>query len=390
MSVTAAELTRNDAGTSLREAVIAGFDRRKLLAFSVPVIILAYLVYSAIAFDVAGLAQRARLDNVRILLSDFVSYKTHVSRDNRSDSVTVAIEGENKGTYPEGKLPPFVSMNGDSTRIDLGQGHTVAYDGPVATYNYPGYGEIVVSLAGNAVDLSIPTDDAPPFINASRTRVTITTSQGRMSYTRNRIDTFKYDYGWELFFFTLDSPFSGKGIGELTALAIWSERIDPARSNFGYMVSEFWNNQMWRHKDVMWAIFETILMAFLGTMTAAIVALPLSFVAALNFTPSRIVRTAARRLFDFFRGVDGLIWTIILSRAFGPGPLTGALAIAITDTGSFGKMFSETLENVDQKQIEGVQSTGANALQRARFRSHAAGGSGLFEPGALLLRIEHA
>ena len=67
------------------------------------------------------------------------------------------------------------------------------------------------------------------------------------------------------------------------------------------------------------------------------------------------------------RGVDGLIWTIILSRAFGPGPLTGALAILITDTGGFGKMFSEALENVDEKQIEGVQSTGAKPLQRYRF-----------------------
>jgi len=47
--------------------------------------------------------------------------------------------------------------------------------------------------------------------------------------------------------------------------------------------------------------------------------------------------------------------------------LTGALAILITDTGSFGKMFSEALGNVDKKQIEGVQSTGAKPIQRYRF-----------------------
>ena len=72
-------------------------------------------------------------------------------------------------------------------------------------------------------------------------------------------------------------------------------------------------------------------------------------------------------MFDFLRGVDGLIWTIVLSRAFGPGPLTGALAILLTDTGSFGKMFSEALENVDDKQIEGIASTGAAPVQRYRF-----------------------
>jgi phosphonate transport system permease protein len=47
--------------------------------------------------------------------------------------------------------------------------------------------------------------------------------------------------------------------------------------------------------------------------------------------------------------------------------MTGALAILLTDTGSFGKLFSEALENVDEKQIEGLASTGANAVQRNRF-----------------------
>ena len=91
------------------------------------------------------------------------------------------------------------------------------------------------------------------------------------------------------------------------------------------------------------------------------------FRSASNFTPLAGVRFAFRRVFDFVRGVDGLIWTIILSRAFGPGPMTGALAILITDAGSFGKMFSETLENIDERQVEGVRSTGASGLQRARF-----------------------
>ena len=44
-----------------------------------------------------------------------------------------------------------------------------------------------------------------------------------------------------------------------------------------------------------------------------------------------------------------------------------ALAILLTDTGSFGKLFSEALENIDEKQVEGVRSTGANAALRARF-----------------------
>ena len=86
-----------------------------------------------------------------------------------------------------------------------------------------------------------------------------------------------------------------------------------------------------------------------------------------NFTQLGALRFAVRRLFDFLRGVDGLIWTIVLSRAFGPGPLTGSIAILLTDTGTFGKLFSEALENVDDNQIEGVASTGAKPVQRYRF-----------------------
>ncbi len=132
-------------------------------------------------------------------------------------------------------------------------------------------------------------------------------------------------------------------------------------------LGDFWNNAMWRHGDVVWAIGETILMAFIGTFGGAIIALPLAFLAAKRFPPFMAIRFAMRRTFDFVRGVDTLIWAFVLSRAFGPGPLTGAPAILLTDTGTFGKIFSEALETVDEKQMEGVASTGAKPSQRYRF-----------------------
>ena len=350
----------------LADQITATFARRKLFAFGIPALILAYLIYTFFAFDLPGLAQRARMDNAAILTSDFWSYKTHVSRDNDSGKVVVAIEGENKGTYPDGMLPDWVRIMGDVTTVDLGQGHIVTYDAAGARYVVPDYGTIDITQSDGKLVLTAPRP-LPDWISAADNKVTVTTDAGRFSYTRSKVDTFKYQPGWELFFFTLDSPFYGKGPLQLAGLALWGDRVDPARSNAGYILSEVWTNKMWRHGDVIWAIFETILMAFLGTAGAALIAFPLGFVAASNFMPVRAIRFAIRRVFDFVRGVDGLIWTIILARAFGPGPMTGALAIVITDMGSFGKMFSEALENIDDKQIEGIRSTGANAVQRARF-----------------------
>lgn len=351
---------------TLQDRTIRIMDRRRRMALAVPALILAYLVYAAISFDLAGLAQRARLDNAAVLMADTVSHKIHVTRDNRRDALSVSVEGSARATFATDRLPDWVAAQGSRTVIDLGAGHVVTYDGPRTTYDIPDYGPVTLTV-GDGVTLDTPDGQVPTFINASPARVTITTDQGRVTATRARTETLRYFWGWEMFFFDLSSPLAGLSAGQVAAAVLWGDRIDPARSNLSLALSEFWTNDIWQHGAVAWALFETILMAFLGTFGAAFVALPLAFLAAQNFAPSRMLRFAVRRVFDFVRGVDALIFTIILSRAFGPGPLTGALAILLTDTGSFGKLFSEALENVDAKPIEGIRSTGAGALQRYRF-----------------------
>ncbi|QFT58845.1 Phosphate-import permease protein PhnE [Sulfitobacter sp. THAF37] len=328
--------------------------RKRLVACAAPALIAAYLIYVFFAFDVPGLRDRVSVDNMNTLLRDVYSYKTHVTQDNRNGEVSIAIEGERKGTYPQGESPDWVRL-GPASTVDLGGGHVVTL-GETVRYDIPGYGRVTARPGRTGVNAELPAGDVPEWINASKNRVAITTDAGRVTITRNRTEVFRYFTGWELFFFTLDSPFHGLGLTELIATG-----------DYGAMWSDFWNNKMWRHADVAWALVETVLMAFLGTFGAAIIALPMGFLAARNFSPLGAARFTARRIFDFLRGVDGLIWTIVLSRAFGPGPLTGSLAIMLTDTGTFGKIFSEALENVDDKQIEGIASTGAAPLQRYRF-----------------------
>lgn len=345
-------------------AAVAMLKRKRALALAVPALMLAYFVYVFFAFDVMGLAERARMDNARLLIADSYSYKTHVTRDGRSDTIDYAIEGETKGRYPAGSRPTWVSGDAsDDLVIDLGRGHLIHFlpDRRV-TYEKPGFGLIEITRQGNDIITNLG-PNPPGWVNASSSRVAITTDAGRLTVTRSKDEVFRYFFGWELFWFTLDSPYHN--VGFLTLLT--GPQLDPVRSNIAGAWQDFMGNQMWRHADVFWAVGETILMAFLGTFGAAIIALPLAFLAARNFAPLGALRFAVRRVFDFVRGVDGLIWTIILSRAFGPGPMTGALAILLTDTGSFGKSFSEALENVDNKQIEGIQSTGARPVQRYRF-----------------------
>ena len=119
--------------------------------------------------------------------------------------------------------------------------------------------------------------------------------------------------------------------------------------------------------DIFRALLETLAMAFIGTLLAAVVAVPLSFLAARNTFPFRVPRFGVRRFMDSLRGVDQLIWALIFVRAVGLGPLAGIMAIFISDTGTLSKLFSESIENIDRKPLDGLRSTGAGHVQTLRF-----------------------
>jgi phosphonate transport system permease protein len=115
------------------------------------------------------------------------------------------------------------------------------------------------------------------------------------------------------------------------------------------------------------ALGETLSIALLGTTLAAFFALPVSLLVAKNIVPSNIFRFPVRRLLDSIRGVDTLIWALVWINVVGLGPFAGVLAIAVSDFGAFGKLFSEAIEGADKKQVEGVRAAGGNALHEIRF-----------------------
>jgi phosphonate transport system permease protein len=115
------------------------------------------------------------------------------------------------------------------------------------------------------------------------------------------------------------------------------------------------------------ALGETLSIALLGTLIAAVLAFPLSVLAARNVLPVWIVRFFLRRTFDSIRGVDTLIWALIWIGVVGLGPFAGVLAIATADLGALAKLFSETIETADQRPVEGIRSTGGTGAQEFRY-----------------------
>ena len=123
----------------------------------------------------------------------------------------------------------------------------------------------------------------------------------------------------------------------------------------------------WQYANIYKGIAQTIAMAFVGTMLGTIFALGLAFLAARNTMPVGVIRHAVRRLLDVFRGIDQIVWGLVFVRAVGLGPLAGVLAIWISDMGNLAKLYSEAIENIDRKQVEGVRATGADTGRIIRY-----------------------
>jgi phosphonate transport system permease protein len=229
----------------------------------------------------------------------------------------------------------------ETVTINIGPDQTVSAEGPLPAW-------AVMDLAGDAVMLH--------FGFAGSVEI-----EGDEIKVRHRF------WGWENFVFDANSPFWGKSLSEVMSLVFSDERIEPEMSNVALAWNNILNNSEWQHGDVWLKLGQTIVMAFVGTVFASLLAFPLAFMAARNITRSRIVNQVAKRLFDFLRSVDMLIWALFFTRAFGPGPLAGISAIFFTDTGTFGKLYSEALENIDDRQREGIKSVGAAPVLVQRY-----------------------
>jgi phosphonate transport system permease protein len=123
----------------------------------------------------------------------------------------------------------------------------------------------------------------------------------------------------------------------------------------------------WSFKRSARLIGETILMAYVGTLTGAVAAFALNFVASPNLTRRGWLVFAARRLLEFCRTVPDIVFALIFVVAFGLGPLPGVLALALHTAGALGKQFFETTENIDMKPVEGLRSVGATYVQVIRY-----------------------
>jgi phosphonate transport system permease protein len=323
----------------------------------------AYLVFCFFFFNVAGVMGDAQWERASTYIADWYSWEAQPRFRFKDGGISLEWTRSLLGDNPD---PEWIEERGPADYVvSFGSSQNQVEIAPDAvTVRYAGADyRIAITEAG-----AVLPENAPAAMTFKSGRVSIDYGFIGLAEIRNTQVFVRYrTVGWPNFFFDTKSPFFGMSPAELWASAWSAARIDPAKSNLHLMWLEFLYNTEWQHLDVFNKLLQTIVMAFVGTLFAATLAFPLSFIAARNITPNRAGNWLMKRTFDLLRSVDMLIWALFFVRGFGPGPIPGIAAIFFTDTGTLGKTNTEALENIDDRQREGVRSVGAAPANVQRY-----------------------
>lgn len=161
----------------------------------------------------------------------------------------------------------------------------------------------------------------------------------------------------------------------LIALYTWTIRGVIADTDWGRVFShrtiESFDRVIPKLFDPLWSylpkvlsyMMETLFIAYTGSLMAAILAVPLGFLAATNMTNNRLFSNTGKGILNAVRTFPDILLALIFVAAIGPGAFAGVLAIAIGSTGMLGKLYSEVIESIDMNVVEALEANGANKLQ---------------------------
>ena len=327
------------------------------------VALVLYGIYAVWFFELPKIFAEAHWERVNIYLRQWISYD--VQPEFRLSGSEIKIRYPRFSPLGDDPHPTWVVNNADGgMTVDVSGSKTVTMTKTEVTVVNRDE-TVVVHLASGkpVVEGAVP---AWMTVYDDNVQADLGFS-GDVSIDSDRVKIRKRFFGWPNFIFDPQSKFFGKSAGEVTTLLLSGPQLEKGTSNWQLAFDNFWNNSAWQHGDVLTKLAQTVVMAFLGTLLGAVVSFPLAFLAARNITPSRLTNQVLKRFFDFLRSMDMLIWALFFTRAFGPGPLAGSAAVFFTETGTLGKIYSEALENIDDKPREGISSTGAGNVLVQRY-----------------------
>ena len=344
------------------------FKQSPFRRFGLPLGIAAavlYLVFCWFFFNVGPALQNGKWDRAAIYVQDWYSWRAQ-PRLRFGDDGAVTPQWSSRGQYPQGAAIDWLKpeANGGMTVTFGNDADRLEVTTTVVNVFVDGVGYPVTITADGAFAPA----DVPAAIVQDRQKVLVDYGfAGQAEIRDNQVAVQRRFFGWANFLYDPRSVLWGNDLFSTIGLVFSGDRVDPTLTNGQLVLREWLGNQAWQHGDILTKLMQTLVMAFVGTLLATLFAFPLAFIAARNITQNRPANILMKRFFDFIRSVDMLIWALFFTRGFGPGPIPGIAAIFFTDTGALGKVYAEALENVDDKQREGMKSVGASPASVNRY-----------------------
>jgi len=184
-------------------------------------------------------------------------------------------------------------------------------------------------------------------------------SVSELSLNRAKVRAFEerhglsYYLGWALFFLALAWAWQG---AEMRPLDLIKDS-----GNMSKYAADFFPPNFKDWKLYVSEMLVTVQIAIWGTLLAIVAAIPLGLLCASNVV-SPWVYQPVRRLMDALRAINEMVFAMLFIVAVGLGPFAGVLALFVHTTGTLAKLFSEAVEAVDPRPIEGIRATGAHPM----------------------------
>ncbi|MFJ4999985.1 phosphonate ABC transporter, permease protein PhnE [Microbacterium sp. NPDC088619] len=115
--------------------------------------------------------------------------------------------------------------------------------------------------------------------------------------------------------------------------------------------------------DLAWLIALTVGLVLVGTLLAAVLSVPIAYLAASNTTPGNGWRAAARFVGVLTRALPDVVLAMAFVLMFSLGTLPGILAIGIHSIGMISKMFADAIEQIDEGPRLAIRAAGGSKMQ---------------------------
>ncbi|MBF4569082.1 ABC transporter permease subunit [Plantibacter sp. VKM Ac-2880] len=153
-----------------------------------------------------------------------------------------------------------------------------------------------------------------------------------------------------------------------SVVALNSIGIDPARMAQSWSNAERFFGRVGAISfpdpgELLYLTGLTLGLVVCGTLLAAVISVPIAYLAASNTTPGTGWRAFARFFGVLARAIPDVVFAMVFVLVFSLGTLPGILAIGIHSIGMISKMFADAIEQVDEGPRLAIRAAGGSRMQ---------------------------